>query len=113
MDKGNDFLVSVNGTDFQVPQRDTDYYSFKFRKSALCYKVALCILTGEIVWINGPFPAGEYNNIVIFRNLLLSHLDKGERVKADDGYVGEHPKYVKCPMGNANPTETEAVQTNV
>ena len=92
MDKGNDCLVSVDGTDFQVPQRDKEFYSFKFRKSALRYEVALCILTGDIVWINGPFPAGKYNDIEIFRNSLLSHLDQGERVEADDGYVGEHPK---------------------
>ena len=113
MDKGNDCLVSVDGTDFQVPQRDKEFYSFKFRKSALRYKVALCILTGDIVWINCPFPAGKYNDIKIFRNSLIGHLDQGERVEADDGYVGEHPKYVKCPMGNANLLETEPMQSNV
>lgn len=27
----------------------------------------------------------------------MGMLDPGERVEADDGYVGESPKYVKCP----------------
>ena len=36
-----------------------------------------------------------------------------ERVEADDGYVGEHPRYIKCPGGLCNPEETEAMQQRV
>ena len=43
----------------------------------------------------------------------MSHLDHGERVEADDGYVGEHPRYVKCPAGFANPQETLFMQERV
>lgn len=43
----------------------------------------------------------------MFRDSLMSHLGKGERVKADDGYTGEHPQWVKCPKNFANFEETE------
>ena len=78
-------------------------------KSALGYEVELCILTGDIVWINGPFPA-SYHDIRIFRSSLMSHLEQNKRVEADDGYVGEAPRHVKCPKCISNPVETEAMQ---
>jgi DDE superfamily endonuclease len=110
-------LVSVDGTHFHVKQ-PTDFsvakrfFSYKFKKPALSYEVALCIQTGSIVWINGPFP-GTYHDITIFRTSLLSHLDRGERVEADDGYIGEAPEHVKCPMSFANPLETTKMQQQV
>jgi hypothetical protein len=54
-----------------------------------------------------------YNDIMIFRDALLSELDEGERVEADDGYLGESPRYVKCPASiTADPT-TDAMQSHV
>jgi hypothetical protein len=73
------------------------FYSHKFKKMGLRYEIATCIMTGCIVWINGPFPCGEYNDLKIFRQGLLQYLDEGERVEADDGYQGEAPKYCKVP----------------
>jgi uncharacterized protein YpmB len=35
-------------------------------------------------------------------------LDEGERVEADDGYVGEAPRYVKCPKSIGRHEEMEA-----
>jgi hypothetical protein len=107
----------VDGTHFEVKQ-PTDFavakkfFSYKFKKPALSYEVALCIQTGAIVWINGPFP-GTWHDIEIFRSALLSHLDEHERVEADDGYVGESPRYVKCPNSFTNPMETRKMQQNV
>jgi hypothetical protein len=40
-------------------------------------------------------------------------LSPNERVEADDGYVGEAPKYVKCPKSFTNPPETQAMQQHV
>jgi len=70
-------------------------------------------MTGDIVWINGPYEAGIWNDISIFRNSCLSHLAPNERVEADDGYIGEHPRYIKCPAGFTNPKENEAMQQRV
>jgi hypothetical protein len=66
-----------------------------------------------MVWINGPYEAGLWNDIKIFRDALLSMLSPNERVEADDGYVGEAPRYVKCPKSFTNPPETEAMQQRV
>ena len=54
-----------------------------------------------------------WNDIQIFRNSLISHLKNGERVEADDGYVGEAPEFVKCPASFTNPKETLYMQQRV
>jgi hypothetical protein len=100
---GNDCLVSVDGTDFQMPFLGRKFHSHKFKQgSGLRYEVALCILTAELVWINGPYECGMWNDVSIFRNALISMLDEGERVEADDGYRGEAPEHVKCPQSICN-----------
>ena len=81
-------------------------------KSGLKYEVGICIHTGDIVWINGPFPC-SIHDVIVFRKALKSHLDDGERVEADDGYIGEAPQYVKCPKCFTNPAENEAMQQRV
>jgi hypothetical protein len=43
----------------------------------------------------------------------MSHLDEGERVEADDGYIGEAPQHVKCPKSFTNPEETLFMQDRV
>ena len=75
--------------------------------------MCLGILTGDIVWINGPFPCGQWPDISIFRSSLLSHLEEGERVEADDGCTGEHPQCIKCPKGFTNPESTLFMQQRV
>ena len=113
LDKGNDCLISVDGTDFRVAENGRKFYSHKFKKSALRYEIGLCILTGDVVWLNGPYVAGSHNDITIFRDCLLSHLDHNERVEADDGYRGEHPEFVKCPAGFSNPADNLKMQQRV
>ena len=65
------------------------------------------------MWLNGPYECGNWPDINIFRNSLKSHLEDGERVEADDGYVGEAPDYIKCPASFANPQETLFMQQRV
>ena len=48
--------------------------------------VAICIQTGEPVWINGPFPCGSWNDLRIARSALVDALDPGEYYLADGGY---------------------------
>ena len=92
-----------------MPYAGRKFHSHKYKfGSAIRYEVALCIITGEIVWINGPYEPGIWNDLTIFRNALLSELGDGERVEADDGYRGEAPRYVKCPksIGSVELTAT-------
>ncbi len=82
----------------------------KFKgKSGLHYEVGLCILTGHIHWINGPFPCGKCK---IFKSSLQSFLEEGERVEANKGYRGD-PWHVKCPSNFGNPPENLEMQARV
>jgi hypothetical protein len=103
----------VDGTDYCSPTQRKNFFSFKFRGSGLRYKIGISILGGDIVWLNGPYEAGNWNDIKIFRDSLMSNLDPGERVEADDGYVGEAPRHVKCPMSFANPLKNRRMQAIV
>ena len=67
------------------------------------------ILAGNLVWIQGPYPAGKYTDIKIFNKVLRHFLEPGERVEADEGYRG-HPDKIKCPGNDANPAENRAMQ---
>lgn len=76
------------------------------------YEICVGIYSGDITWVNGPFPCSVHN-IEMFRSSLMSHLDRLERVEADDGYIGEAPLKVKCPKSSVNPEETLAMQAKV
>ena len=113
-DRGADCLITVDGTDCRCPNYGPTFSSHKFAmKGGLRYEVGVCIQTGDIVWVNGPYPAGAWPDIKIFRNCLISHLGVGERVEADDGYIGEAPQYIKCPKSFTNLTITEHMQSRV
>lgn len=94
-DRGKTCKVTVDGTDcpiqHQLPVHEErkNYYSYKFHKSGVRYELAVCIQTGDIVWVNGPFPAGKWPDIKIFCRNLIHHLLPGERVETDKGYRGE------------------------
>ena len=94
--------MTVDGTDFRIAEHGRKFYSHKFKKSGLRYEVCVCIKTGKIVWLNGPYPCGQWNDIKIFRDSLIHHLGQYKRVEADDGYIGEAPQHVKCPKGFMN-----------
>ena len=118
MDIGNDCLMSIDGTDFRIPQRGAPVRgnllaSHKYAgKSALRYEIGVSILGGDLVWIQGPYPAGSFNDVKIFNKVLRHWLDPGECVKADNGYVGCADK-VKCPYNPCNPPANERMQSRV
>jgi hypothetical protein len=110
--------MTVDGTDFRDPQRGTAtkgnaFASHKYaEKSALRYELDVSILGGDLVWIQGPYPAGKFTDIKIFNKVLRHFLDPGERVEANEGYVG-HPNKIKCPQNVGNPAEKWAMQGRV
>ena len=63
--------------------------SHKFNSAGLRYEIGVAIQSGDIAWIHGPFPCGNYADLTIYRNDLKSLLEDGERVEADMGYRGE------------------------
>jgi hypothetical protein len=89
----------VDGTDCRIQEPkpfSTKWFSHKFKKAGLRYEVAVCIKTGDIIWVNGPFPCGRWPDIKIFRRDLIHKLAIGEMVEADLGYRGES-NYVRTP----------------
>ena len=89
--------VTVDGTDCRIyAPFDRKWFSFKFKAAGVRYEVAVCIKTGDIVWINGPFPCGRFPDITIFRRDLIHKLRAGEMVEADLGYRGE-PTKIRTP----------------
>lgn len=92
-------MVTIDGTDMKCQMRfNKKFNSHKFKKGGLRYEVGVCILTGDIVWIHGPFRAG-LPDIQISRSAILKGaLVEGEMCEADNGYVGED-WYIKTPLG--------------
>ena len=99
---GNTCLVTVDGTDFRINE-PTPFWpgwkSFKFNGPGVRYEVAVCIRSGDLVWINGPFPCGHWPDLKIFRHALVFELQDGEKVEADKGYRGE-PEHINTPNSN-------------
>ena len=96
--------MSVDGTDCQICEpwpftkaKSPIWWSHKINKAALRYEVGLCIVSGDIVWLNGPYAAGSWNDEKIFRDCMIHYLDKDEQIEADSGYRGSDPEFVKSP----------------
>ena len=110
--------MSIDGTDFRIPQtgaavRGNAFASHKYAfKSALRYEIGVSILGGDLVWIQGPYPAGHWPDVKIFNKTLRHWLEPGERVEADNGYVGCADK-VKCPDNPCNPVGNLGMQGRV
>jgi hypothetical protein len=70
-------------------------------------------LTGQLKWINGPYPCGKFNDITIFWE-SLPLFGYFERVEADDGYKVESPFRCKVPKAvMSRPSEADAFQKRV
>ncbi len=79
-------------------------------KSALRYELGIDILKGNLVWVEGPYPAGAWPDIKINLNSLASHLPPDKRVEANNDYVG-HPDKIKCPNNDSNPERNLGMQS--
>ena len=96
-------MLSVDGTDFSIYRQKggKKFYCHKTKGSGLRYEVGISLRSGDICWIHGPFPCGDFPDVKIFRSSLLSKLEIGERVEADDGYLGEAPSHIVAPKTNS------------
>jgi hypothetical protein len=97
-------LVTIDGTDFRIREPlpfSPKWYSHKFQGPGLRYEVGVCIKTGWIVWINGPFPCGTWPDLNIARSSLVHYLQVGEYYIADGGY-NDGNQYAITPNGLNN-----------
>ncbi len=64
--------MTVNGMDFHILQKglvkkgNTFAYNKYVRQSALQDELGVNISAGNLVWIQGPYPASKYTDIEIF-----------------------------------------------
>jgi len=80
---------------------DPRWFSHKFKGPGLCYKVGVCIQTGWIVWINGPYALGDWSNLAITCYGVAHKLGPGEKYLADGGYSSQD-RNVETPTGLKN-----------
>ena len=88
-DNGSRARVVIDGVDCmaqEVSPFDSDRCSHKMKTSAQRWQVASCIQTGWPVDVDGPYKAGPWTDIRIFRNRLMHMLDDGEYIVGDRGY---------------------------
>lgn len=88
------YVASVDGVHFRIwePRKfpSTKWYSPKYKKAALTYEIALAVHHNKIVWVNGPFPAGENDKKVFDKpGGLKSKLKDHQLVIGDQGYTGD------------------------
>jgi DDE superfamily endonuclease len=91
------YVASVDGVHCQImePRKipSSKWYSKKFNKAGLTYEIGVAIYHDKIVWINGPFPAGENDKKVFDKpEGLANKLKEGQQVIGDEGYRGRPDK---------------------
>jgi len=94
----------VDGTHFWIskPQhpewsQDTTYFSHKFGKACVNNELSISISTQQLMWMNGPFPAGQ-NDVLIFMKKGLRDKLKliGKKAIGNGGYCG-HQNVISAP----------------
>lgn len=82
-------FVTLDGVDFKIFESkpfNRKFFSHKFKASALRYEIGLALVTGHIVWAYGGYPAGEYPDLKLSRELYVHQVMPGELTFADKGY---------------------------
>ena len=99
---GSVCLITLDGTDFLIDEpspRNKKWCSHKFKHAALRYEIGICIQTGYIVWVNGPYPAGQWPDLSISRDGLNQALKPWEMFVADGTYSDSHG-WSRTPSGH-------------
>ena len=65
------------------------------------YEIAICITTGHVVWVNGPYPCGAWPDIKIAKDILYDMFNENEMALGDSGYKDGGFRF-KTPSGLNN-----------
>jgi hypothetical protein len=97
--------VTVDGTNFGIEEPtpfSAMWFSHKRIHAGLIYEIRITIQTGDLVWINGPYPCGDWPDVRIARNGICDELDPGQKIFGRwwvprRESVGSNPKWTKRP----------------
>lgn len=99
------WVITVDGTHVWMNEpkhpewsMDSAFYSHKHGKAGATYELGISLSTNQLVWINGPFPAGQ-SDLKVFKKQhgLKRFLEsKGKRCIGDGGYPG-YPQVLSTP----------------
>lgn len=102
---GDDILViSVDGTHCWINEpvhpefsQDSGMFSHKFQHAGLDYELGISLTESKLVWMNGPFPAGNSDRQIFVEQGLKDKLvATGKKAIGDAGYVG-HQEAIITP----------------
>lgn len=107
------WVLTVDGTHCMIQEpahpiwsQDRMYFSHKYGKAGVNYELGIALYESKLIWMNGPFRAGESDNRIFKRYGLKAKLNAtGKRGIGDGGYTG-HPKLLSTP----NYHDSEAVK---
>jgi DDE superfamily endonuclease len=91
-------FATIDGTHCKIlePRKHPSkgWFSYKQGGPAFAYEICTAIYHQKIIWVNGPFRPGEYNDILMARaqNGILTMIPDGKKVMGDNGYHGESEK---------------------
>ena len=108
--------MTFDGTDCRACELDgwpvcRIWCSHKFHAAGVRCEVGVCIQTGEIVWINGPFKCGPWPDINICRLKAEKALARGEMVVADKGHRGDQT--VRTKHSAVSKTDRRAIKKSL
>ena len=86
-------LISIDGVDCPIKEPypfDKGIFSQKLNGPGYKYEIGVCIQTGDIVWVNGPFKAGKHDVTIFREDGLKDALCDDEGVECDAVYNGEN-----------------------
>lgn len=84
--------MRINCYDNPILEEKVQFYSDQLKRPALRYEVGVCLRSGSVGWLSGPFPGGGWPNPSILRSKLPTLLGPGEFVIAGKGYEGVDPR---------------------
>lgn len=79
-------------------ERNKIWFCPKFHGAGLWYELGIGIQTGDIVWVNGPYPCGLGANIKIFNQKLKTLLLPFKKVMTDCTYRYSTKCFTRCDI---------------
>ena len=108
------WILTVDGTHCWITEprhpewsQDSKFYSHKYGKAGVGYELGIALASSQLVWMNGPYPAGR-SDLSVFKNkgLMDKLTELNKRGIADSGYPG-YPNLLSTPNNRYDSTEVK------